>query len=109
MSSGPENDLETARRVVQIEREALDALSSSLDANFSAAVDAIVGCAGYLIVAGVGKSGHIGQKIAATMADVQQVRLATPSRIDVCRARNGCRHPIVRFAYLPGTRSERLS
>ena len=68
MSSGPENDLETARRVVQIEREALDALSSSLDANFSAAVDAIVGCAGYLIVAGVGKSGHIGQKIAATMA-----------------------------------------
>ncbi|MCH2456560.1 MAG: KpsF/GutQ family sugar-phosphate isomerase [Henriciella sp.] len=68
MSSGPEKDIETARRVVQIEREALDALSSSLDANFSAAVDAIVGCAGYLIVAGVGKSGHIGQKIAATMA-----------------------------------------
>ncbi|RIJ32141.1 KpsF/GutQ family sugar-phosphate isomerase [Henriciella algicola] len=68
MSSGPENDLETARRVVQIEREALDALSISLDANFSAAVDVIVGCAGYLIVAGVGKSGHIGQKIAATMA-----------------------------------------
>lgn len=68
MSSGPEKDLETARRVVQIEREALDALSRSLDANFSAAVDAIVGCEGYLIVAGVGKSGHIGQKIAATMA-----------------------------------------
>ncbi|HIG23732.1 MAG TPA: KpsF/GutQ family sugar-phosphate isomerase [Henriciella marina] len=68
MSSGPEKDLETARRVMQIEREALDALSSSLDANFAAAVDAIVGCEGYLIVAGVGKSGHIGQKIAATMA-----------------------------------------
>lgn len=68
MSSGPEADLEIARSVVRIEREALDALSESLDASFSQAVDAIAGCGGYLIVAGVGKSGHVGQKIAATMA-----------------------------------------
>ncbi len=68
MTSGSQSDLDTARRVIRIEREALDALSENLDASFSEAVDTIVGCDGYLIVAGVGKSGHIGQKIAATLA-----------------------------------------
>ena len=68
MTSGSQSDLDTARRVIRIERDALDALSENLDASFSQAVDAIVGCDGYLIVAGVGKSGHIGQKIAATLA-----------------------------------------
>jgi arabinose-5-phosphate isomerase len=68
MAREPENDLETARRVVRIEMEALAALSDGLDGNFSAAVDMIAGCEGYLIVAGVGKSGHVGQKIAATLA-----------------------------------------
>ena len=68
MTSGSQSDLDTARRVIRIEREALDALSENLDASFSQAVDTIVGCDGYLIVAGVGKSGHIGQKIAATLA-----------------------------------------
>ena len=68
MTSGSQSDLDTARRVIHIEREALDALSENLDASFSQAVDTIVGCDGYLIVAGVGKSGHIGQKIAATLA-----------------------------------------
>lgn len=68
MSKQAETDLETARRVVQIETEALSALSAALDQNFSEAVDMIAATKGYLIVAGVGKSGHVGQKIAATMA-----------------------------------------
>tara|TARA_B100000949_G_scaffold49849_1_gene43517 strand:+ start:294 stop:467 length:174 start_codon:yes stop_codon:yes gene_type:complete len=43
MTSGSQSDLDTARRVIRIEREALDALSENLDASFSQAVDTIVG------------------------------------------------------------------
>ncbi len=61
-------DIETARRVLRIEAAALEQMASDLPADFSAVVDAILQTTGRVIVSGVGKSGHIGNKIAATLA-----------------------------------------
>jgi arabinose-5-phosphate isomerase len=60
--------LEFGRRVLHDEARALDALADRLGAGFEEAVDLIVGCSGKLIVSGLGKSGHVGRKIAATFA-----------------------------------------
>lgn len=62
------DDLSVAREVIEIEHRALQALSDALDEQFERAVDLIAETSGYVIVAGVGKSGHIGQKIAASLA-----------------------------------------
>lgn len=64
----PESDLDLARRVIRTERAALDALEASLEGTLAEAVDLILAARQHLIVAGVGKSGHIGQKIAASLA-----------------------------------------
>ena len=61
-------DLDAARRVLAVEGDALAALSRSLDQRFSHAVDLIAGVEGRVIVSGMGKSGHVGNKIAATLA-----------------------------------------
>jgi len=61
-------DLEAARRVLGVESEALSALARSLDQRFSRAVDLIVKVEGRVIVSGMGKSGHVANKIAATLA-----------------------------------------
>jgi len=60
--------IETARRVLRIEAAALEQMASELPDDFSAVVDAILQTTGRVIVSGVGKSGHIGNKIAATLA-----------------------------------------
>lgn len=57
-----------ARRVLDIEANAIATLSHELPDDFSAVVDAILRTQGRVIVSGVGKSGHIGNKIAATLA-----------------------------------------
>lgn len=58
-----------AKSVIETERKALQALGETLDdAAFTTAIDTILGAGGYTIVAGVGKSGHIGNKIAASLA-----------------------------------------
>lgn len=62
------NDVGIAQSVLMTEIEALNSLSNALDENFSTAVDLITAISGYVIVTGVGKSGHIGRKIAATLA-----------------------------------------
>lgn len=59
---------ETARRVLGIEARALDQLADELPVDFDTALAAILACRGRVIVSGVGKSGHIGNKIAATLA-----------------------------------------
>ncbi len=59
---------ETARRVLGIEARALEQLADELPVDFDAALAAILACRGRVIVSGVGKSGHIGNKIAATLA-----------------------------------------
>ncbi len=60
--------IETARRVLGIEARALEQLADELPVDFDAALAAILACRGRVIVSGVGKSGHIGNKIAATLA-----------------------------------------
>ena len=59
--------LETARNVLSIEMESIKALSDNLDDSFNGAVQAIIRCRGRVIVTGMGKSGIICRKIAATL------------------------------------------
>jgi arabinose-5-phosphate isomerase len=60
--------VEFGRSVLHDEARALDALADSLGAEFDQAVRLILECRGKLIVSGLGKSGHVGRKIAATFA-----------------------------------------
>ena len=60
--------IETARRVLRTEADAVEALGDRLDGNFSAAVELILAATGKVVVSGMGKSGIIGQKIASTLA-----------------------------------------
>ncbi len=60
--------LETARRVIRIETDALAALGNSLDARFDRAIELLINAKGRIIICGMGKSGHIARKIAATLA-----------------------------------------
>ncbi|MEE4253315.1 MAG: KpsF/GutQ family sugar-phosphate isomerase [Desulfuromusa sp.] len=60
--------IETAKRVLQIEADAVLALQSRIDGAFSKAVEMVLECQGKVVVTGMGKSGLICQKIAATMA-----------------------------------------
>jgi len=59
---------ESARRVLRIEAGAVAFLAENLPADFTAVVDAILASSGRVIVSGIGKSGHVGRKIAATLA-----------------------------------------
>lgn len=56
------------RRTVQIEADAVAALNERIDANFLQACELMLACKGRVVVSGMGKSGHIGKKIAATLA-----------------------------------------
>lgn len=60
--------LETARRVIRIETAALGALANALDDSFARAVEMLLTAKGRVVVTGMGKSGHIARKIAATFA-----------------------------------------
>lgn len=60
--------LAQARRVIAMEIDALSAMSARLGPEFERAVDLLMRCPRRVIVCGMGKSGHIGRKIAATMA-----------------------------------------
>ncbi|MFZ0036665.1 MAG: KpsF/GutQ family sugar-phosphate isomerase [Candidatus Acidiferrales bacterium] len=62
--------LETAKRVLRIEAEAIAGLIERLDASFEKAVEALFGCKGRVVVTGMGKSGLIGRKISATFASI---------------------------------------
>ncbi|PVA10569.1 KpsF/GutQ family sugar-phosphate isomerase [Pelagivirga sediminicola] len=59
---------QVARDVLTLEADALHQLADALPEDFGAAVDLILGTAGRVIVSGVGKSGHVGRKISATLA-----------------------------------------
>lgn len=61
-------DLAAARRVLRIAADALSSLDRSLDASLGAALDVLVAVRGRIIVSGIGKSGHVARKIAATLA-----------------------------------------
>ena len=67
-ASREELDLRAARRVLHFAGEALSALSDNLDGAFSRALDLLTGVRGRVVVSGMGKSGHVGRKIAATLS-----------------------------------------
>ena len=69
-SAGPKGrtSLDVGRRVLDIEARAVQALIQRLDGGFSDAVGLLYDCKGKVVISGMGKSGLIGQKIAATMA-----------------------------------------
>ncbi|MBW3894035.1 KpsF/GutQ family sugar-phosphate isomerase [Neisseria meningitidis] len=60
--------LDWARDVLNTEAEGLHEIAAALDDNFVRAAEALLHCKGRVVIAGMGKSGHIGRKMAATMA-----------------------------------------
>ncbi|GIZ11599.1 KpsF/GutQ family sugar-phosphate isomerase [Pseudomonas sp. NCCP-436] len=60
--------IDSAQRTIRLEVEAVQALLPRIDANFVKACELILACKGRVVVVGMGKSGHIGNKIAATLA-----------------------------------------
>ncbi|MDK8873571.1 MULTISPECIES: KpsF/GutQ family sugar-phosphate isomerase [Paracoccus] len=60
--------LDTARRVIRTEAEGLALLADGLGDSFDRAVETILAARGRVVVSGMGKSGHVGRKIAATLA-----------------------------------------
>ncbi|KRA01341.1 MAG: KpsF/GutQ family sugar-phosphate isomerase [Achromobacter sp.] len=60
--------LASARRTLQIECQGLQDLSARLDDSFTRVVDLLLACRGRVVVSGIGKTGHIARKIAATLA-----------------------------------------
>ncbi len=64
----PEKLKALGRRALEIERDALTALLNRVDDSFVRACKIMLGCQGRIVVTGMGKSGHIGGKLAATLA-----------------------------------------
>ena len=60
--------IESAKRTIQIETDAVNNLLNELDSNFEKACEIMLKCEGRVVVTGMGKSGHISNKIAATLA-----------------------------------------
>ena len=63
-----DRDLSAARRVLRLEAAAIETLARTLGASFSAAVERLSRVGGRVVVTGMGKSGHVGRKISATLA-----------------------------------------
>jgi len=63
-----ESLIELGRSVISVEAEAIANLSTRIDENFANACQLLIACKGRIVVCGIGKSGHIGTKIAATFA-----------------------------------------
>ncbi len=59
--------IDQAKKVLKIEAEGINSLLDQLNDDFNRAIEMIMGCSGRLIITGIGKSGIIGQKIAATL------------------------------------------
>jgi arabinose-5-phosphate isomerase len=66
-TDGPAGALERGRQVLEQEADALGALARRLDHRFTSAVDLLLACHGRIVVSGIGKSGLIARKIAATL------------------------------------------
>jgi arabinose-5-phosphate isomerase len=68
VSSAHAGAIELARSVLETEAQAVASLAARLDARFARAVELLLACRGRVVVSGVGKSGHIARKLAATLA-----------------------------------------
>jgi len=84
MLMSPDTLLNTARYTIQLQRDAVAALHDRLDDRFSRACELILSSTGRVVVMGMGKSGHIANKIAATLAST-----GTPGRSQSWRHRHG--------------------
>ena len=73
--------LELGRQVLSIEAAAVQTLSTRLDDHFLQALDVILRCEGRVIVSGMGKSGHIARKIAATMSSAISTEADFPGKL----------------------------
>jgi len=60
--------IHSARQVIKVEAQAISILADRIDSNFAAICQLLLTCEGRVIVSGMGKSGHIARKIAATLA-----------------------------------------
>ncbi len=60
--------IETAQRTIRLEVEAVEQLNARIDSSLVKACELILSCKGRVVVVGMGKSGHVGRKIAATLA-----------------------------------------
>ena len=60
--------IQSAQRTIRLELEAVEGLLPHIDADFVRACEMILASKGRVVVVGMGKSGHIGRKIAATLA-----------------------------------------
>lgn len=67
-SADPSRSLALARQVLTIEADAVRQLANRIDQQFHDALNIILNCKGRVVVSGMGKSGHIARKIAATLA-----------------------------------------
>lgn len=63
-----QNFIESAKRTIEMELQAVGELNQRIDKDFTLACEVILACRGRVVVTGMGKSGHIGNKIAATLA-----------------------------------------
>jgi arabinose-5-phosphate isomerase len=70
MTHSHQDHLAIGRNVIRVEAEGLLALEGSLGQSFLDAIDIILACDQHLIIVGIGKSGHIGRKIAASFASM---------------------------------------
>src|SRR5213592_204810 len=64
----PQDNLSEGRRVLNLEAEALHLLAQSLNDSFEGAIDLLMQTKGRVILSGIGKSGHIANKIASTFS-----------------------------------------
>ena len=74
----PESLLMTGRDVLRLEAAAVAALEERLDADFVGACELLLNCSGRIVVSGMGKSGIIAKKIAATLASTGSPALFLP-------------------------------
>ena len=58
----------SALRTIRLESEAVAAMSDNIDSSFDAACEILISCSGRVVVIGMGKSGHVANKVAATLA-----------------------------------------
>lgn len=66
--SSPDALIASAKRTISLEQDAIGSLLTRIDKTFVSACELILACTGRVVVVGMGKSGHIGRKIAATLA-----------------------------------------
>ena len=62
--------LQTAKQVITVEQQAIGRLLDSIDNNFIKACELLIHCKGRIVITGIGKSGHIGSKLAASFASL---------------------------------------